>query len=455
MLQPPCSWFLWQGCLGEDMTEFLIILALAIANGIFSGTELAVVSARRGRLEQRADDGDPGAAVALKLQDDPNRFLSAVQIGITLIGTLSGVFAGATLADQLVPQLQALPYIGPYAEGTAQFLVVLLVTYLSLVLGELVPKRIALQSAEAIAAFMARPMAFVATLSRPIIAVLVGSTNLLLHLLGRGNVAEERVTEEDIRALVREGAEGGTVALQEQQFIESIFKFSDRAVRHIMTPRRDVEMVDADATLGEVLDELLESGYSRFPAYEDNPDQIVGTVHVRDLLMLYRQQGNEAKVRAVIAPPVYVPENSRASALLATFRKGRRHMALVVGELGGIEGVVTLEDVLEEIVGEIDDEYDEASTPPVVRRDDGSLLVEGTLPIDEVKNLLDVDELPDEETYRFDTLAGFVISLLGHIPTTGDHTTWANWRFEVIDMDGLRVDKVLVSQADAVARSAS
>ncbi len=432
------------------MIEFLIILALALANGVFSGTELAMIAARRNRLEQRAEDGDSGAAMALKLQEDPDRFLASVQVGITLISTLSGVFAGAALAEQIAPQLRELPYVGgSAATGVAQFLVVLLVTYLSLILGELVPKRIALQSAESIAAVMSRPMSLIARLSTPVIWLLSISSNLILRLLGRNNVPEERVTEEDIKALVREGTEGGLVEPQEQAFIESIFKFSDRAVRHIMTPRREVKMVEAEAELHEVLDELLASGYSRFPVYETNLDQIVGIVHVRDMLLLYRRQGEHAKVREAVAPPVYVPENSRASILLATFRKSRRHMAIVVGELGGIEGVVTLEDVLEEIVGEIDDEFDEVSTEPVVRRDDGSFLADGSLPIDEVKQLLAVEALPDEETYRYDTLAGLVIALLGQIPTAGDTTHWNGWRFEVLDMDGLRVDKVLIAQEQA------
>ena len=432
------------------MIEFLIILALALANGVFSGTELAMIAARRNRLEQRAEDGDSGATMALKLQEDPDRFLASVQVGITLISTLSGVFAGAALAEQIAPQLRDLPYVGgAAATGVAQFLVVLLVTYLSLILGELVPKRIALQSAESIAAVMSRPMSLIARLSTPVIWLLSASSSLILRLLGRNNVPEERVTEEDIKALVREGTEGGLVEPQEQAFIESIFKFSDRAVRHIMTPRREVKMVEAEAELHEVLDELLASGYSRFPVYETNLDQIVGIVHVRDMLLLYRRQGEHAKVREAVAPPVYVPENSRASILLATFRKSRRHMAIVVGELGGIEGVVTLEDVLEEIVGEIDDEFDEVSTEPVVRRDDGSFLADGSLPIDEVKQLLAVEALPDEETYRYDTLAGLVIALLGQIPATGDVSHWNGWRFEVMDMDGLRVDKVLIAQEQA------
>jgi putative hemolysin len=430
------------------MQELLIIVALALANGAFAATEMAMVSARRGRLEQRAGAGDRGAAMALRLQDDPDRFLSSVQVGITLIGTVSGVFAGATLAERLVPTLATIGWLAPYAESAAQFLVVLLVTYLSLVLGELVPKRLALQSAELIAATMARPMWWLSRLATPIILLLTGSTQLLLRLVGRANVAEERVTEEDIRALVREGTEGGTVEPQEQQFIERVFKFSDRAVRHIMTPRRDVEMVEAESTLGEVLDELLASGYSRFPVYEENPDQVIGTVHVRDLLLLYRKGGDQAKVREVVAPPLYVPENSRATLLLANFRKSRRHMALVVGELGGIEGVVTLEDVLEEIVGEIDDEFDDVTTPAIVRREDGSLLVEASLPVDEVRRLLDVSVLPDEETYRYETLAGFVISLLGRMPAVGDVVEWEHWRFEVVDMDGLRIDKVLMMKRE-------
>jgi putative hemolysin len=328
----------------------------------------------------------------------------------------------------------------------ALVLVVVMITYLSLVIGELVPKRIALQSAEALATIMARPMTILATISRPLVALLTWSTNGLLFLLGRGNVPEEKVTEEDIRQLVREGAEGGAVAQQEQEIIESLFDFGDRSVRHIMTPRRDVEMVNANATLGEVLDELLASGFSRFPVYEDSQDHIVGVVHVRNLLLLYRSDGVEVRVRTVMVPPLFVPETSRASSLLQTFRKGQSHLAVVVGELGSVEGIVTLEDVLEEIVGEITDESDEGEHQAIVQREDGSLLMDGVLPVDVLKDRLKIDELPDENLYRFDTVAGFVLSLLGHIPKAGDYVVWNDWRFEVIDMDGLRIDKVLVQR---------
>lgn len=434
--------------------EILFILVLIVFNGIFAGTELAILGAKRGRLEQKAADGSGGAKAAMKLQDDPNRFLSAVQVAITLIGVLTGAFGGTSIAARLVPLLQGVPLLAPYAEEIALSLVVIVITYLTLVFGELVPKRIALLKSEAYATLIAPPMTLIARLASPVVALLSFSTQLVLRILGLGNVPESQVTEEDIKALVREGAAGGTVEPQEREIIESIFNFSDHAVRHIMTPRHDVEMVEADSTLGEVMDELLESGYSRFPVYEKTPDQMIGIVHVRDLLMLYRSKGEDARVREAVSPPLYVPENSRASALLATFRKSRRHMAIVVSELGGIEGVVTLEDVLEEIVGEIDDEFDDASPPPVIRREDGSLLADGSLDVEEVKRLLDVEELPDEETYRFDTLAGFVISLIGQIPTAGDVVRWGGWRFEVIDMDNLRIDKVLISEDRGDSRTA-
>ena len=426
------------------MQEIVIIVVLAIANGIFAGTEIATISARRGRLQQAAEDGNAGAAAALKLQDDPNRFLSAVQVGITLIGTLNGVFAGATLSDRLASWLNTFPTIQPYAASLAQLVVVVLVTYLSLVLGELVPKRLAMQNAERVAMLMSRPMSFIAKLSTPMIALLTGSTNLLLRLFGRGNTTEERVTEEDIRQLVREGAEGGAVEPHEQEIIEQLFEASERTVRNIMTPRRDVYLVDGDDRLADVIDNLLDSGFSRFPVFEGQSDRIIGIAHVRDLLRLYRSRGDSAIVREAISPPIYVPENSPAMALMTTFRKTQRHMAIVIDELGSVAGVVSLEDLLEEIVGEIADEYDDAETPAVVKREDGSYLVDGVTEIDEIKELLDIDELPDEDSYRFDTLAGFVISLLGHIPTTGDIAKWGGWKFEVVDMDGLRIDKVLI-----------
>ncbi|MBP1464853.1 HlyC/CorC family transporter [Candidatus Chloroploca sp. M-50] len=427
--------------------EVALLVGFILARGLLVGAEWAIFSVSRARLEELDEDGDEAAKLVLKLQDEPERFLPAVRVGIATVGILIGAFSATTIANLALP----LVYTWSSLDETtiplvATGLVIASALLLTLIFGELIPQRLAEIKTERYALLMARPIAFFARVSAPVVGGINLIARIILMIFGLRNVPEERVTEEDIKALVREGAEDGEVALQEQLFIESIFKFSDCEVRHIMTPRRDVEMVEADALLGDVLDELLESGYSRFPVYEETPDQVVGLVHVRDLLMLYRRKGEASQVREVIAPPLYVSENSLASILLATFRKNRRHMAVVVSELGGIEGVVTLEDVLEEIVGEIDDEFDEASEEPVVRREDGSWLVDGGLAIDEVKSLLDVEELPGEATFRYDTLAGLVIALLGQLPKTGNYVTWDAWRFEVVDMDGLRIDKVLISQ---------
>lgn len=424
--------------------EIGVILVLIMANGLFAGTEVAMIAARRGRLQQRAEQGDTRATIAAQFQNDPNRFLSTAQVGISLIGTLAGAFGGARFATRLAELLAPLPGIGTYASSVAFFLVVIAITYLSLVIGELVPKRLALQTSESIAITMARPMLLLAILSRPIIWVLTLSTEGVLTLLGRRNVPAENITEEDIRQLVREGTVEGVVEPQEQRIIESVFRIGDRSARHIITPRRDVYALDADTILGDVLVDLLESKFSRFPVYEQNLDQVIGTVRVRDLLRLYHANGEEARIRDALRAPLFTPESIRVSALLAIFLREQRHMAIVVSEHGGVEGIVTLEDVLEEIVGEIADEYDDAEQA-IVRREDGSLLIDGLLPIDSLKQCLKIEELPDEEYYRFDTLAGFVLSLLGHIPKAGATVSWGGWRFEVVDMDGLRIDKVLVS----------
>jgi putative hemolysin len=428
------------------LVEIGVILLLVLVNGLFAGTELAIISARGGRLQQLAEQGNQGAAAALNLREDPTRFLSTIQVGITLIATLTGVFGGASTAAALSNTLRPLPVVGPYAETLSLVLVVVGITYLSLVVGELVPKRLALQSAEAIAARMAPAMKRMAMLNRPIVALLSLSTEGVLMLLGRRQHVETTVTEEDIRQLVREGAQEGSVEPQEEQIIEGVFKLSERTVRQIMTPRIDMEVLDADAAVGDVLGEVIEIGYSRYPVYREQPDEIIGVVHVRDLLELYHTRGRDVLVRDAMSSPTLVPETTRASLLLTTFRKTQRHMAIVVSELGSVEGVVTLEDVLEEIVGDILDENDEIEAQAIIVRDDGSLLIDGSLPIDTLKQRLEIDELPDEAFHQFDTLAGFVLSLLGRIPQPGEWMTWNGWRFEIMDMDGLRIDKVLVQQ---------
>lgn len=425
--------------------EFFLIVGLIIANGIFSGTELALVSARRGRLQQKADDGSQGASAALALQDDPNRLLSTVQVGITVIGTLTGVFGGASISASLIPIITPVPYIGVHAESVALALVVLIISYLSLVLGELVPKRLALHHAEWIAVRMAVPMTVMAQISRPLVWLLTLSTEVFLKLTGQRGTNNSAVTEDDIRQLVREGTQSGAVEHHEREIIEGVFGLGDRTVRQIMTPRTDVYALEATTTIGDIVDAMLESGYSRAPVYEKDLDHVVGVVHARDVLRLVRAGELHAPVRSAMRQPWFIPEQSRAATLLGLFKKNQQHLAVVVGELGTVEGVVTLEDVMEEIVGDIADEYDDAASPHIVRRDDGSFLVDGITPIDDVVERTDL-RIRDDDSARFDTVAGYALMLLGRIPQAGDTVEAEGWRIEVIDMDGLRIDKVLITR---------
>jgi putative hemolysin len=423
--------------------ELFLILMLVIANGIFSGTELAMVSARRGRLQQKADDGDSRAAAALMLQDDPNRLLSTVQVGITVISTLTGVFGGASIAALITPFVATLPYVGHQADALSLGIVVLGLSYLSLVIGELVPKRMALQHAEWIAIRMAVPMTIISTVTRPLVAILTGSTEILLRLFGQHTTNNSAVTEDDIRQLVREGTQSGAVEHHEREIIESVFSLGDLTVRQVMTPRTDVYGLEANALLSAVVDDLLNSGFSRAPVYEKDLDHVVGVVHARDILRLVRSGELNVAVRTAMRPPLFVPEQSRAATLLALFKKNQQHLAVVVGELGTVEGIITLEDVLEEIVGDIADEYDDVASQHIVKRDDGSFLVDGITSIDEVVQRTEL-VVQDPDSARFDTLAGYVLTLLGYIPQAGTVVDANGWRLEVMDMDGLRIDKVLI-----------
>ncbi|HEU4327027.1 MAG TPA: hemolysin family protein [Roseiflexaceae bacterium] len=420
--------------------ELALIIVLVVLNGVFSGSELALVSAKRGRLQPHADAGDPNAQAVLHLQDDPNRLLSTVQVGITLIGTLAGAFGGASLSARLAPLL--VPIAGSYADSIALTLVVLAITYLSLVVGELVPKRLALQGAEAIAVRVARPMQLLARLSTPVIAILTFSTEAVLRLLGRHQVPEETVTEEDIRQLVREGLASGTVEAQEQGLIDRVFAFSDRTVRQIQTPRRQVDLLNAASPIGAALERALVSGYSRFPVYERHPDQVIGVVHVRDLVQATRT-APDAQLRTISRPALFVPESSRVSSLLANFRKTQQHLAVVIDEAGGLDGIVTLEDVLEELVGDIADEHDTLEPHPITRREDGSLLIDGSIPLNALERELGLNVAPMLEQQRVETLAGALLAQFGRLPQAGDSVAWEEWLFEVVDMDGLRIDKVL------------
>jgi len=436
----------------EVWLQFTIIVILILANGFFAGSEIALVSSRRGRLQHAAEAGSRNARIALQLLGEPSRFLATIQVGITLIGTFAAAFGGDVFADPLAQAIA--PYVGAqYARIVAFVLIVLMITYLSLILGELVPKRLALQSAETIATFAAPIMQIISRLAAPVVWFLTLSTQLVLRLLGRHNQQEEQVTEEDILSLVHEGTIDGTIEASERELIERVFDFTNVTARSIMTPRTEIFAVAIDTPLDQVVSQVLEAGYSRVPVYRGSLDTVEGILHAKDLLrVIYNPDNGTLKLADLLRPPVFVPEHQPISTVLQLFRQSQTHLALVVDEYGQIDGIVTLEDVLEELTGDIADEYDEANTM-VVRRPDGSFLVDGLLPYADAEDQLglplrsDLADLPN-----FDTLAGLLLALLEHIPTTGERITWRDWHFEIVDMDGARIDKVLVRRINPVGK---
>lgn len=423
--------------------EIVIIFVLLLANGFFAASEIAVVSARKGRLEQQAQAGQKGAAAALELAEDPSRFLSTVQVGITLIGTFAAVFGGATLAELLEAALSDIPTLAPYAATIALGVVVLAITYLSLIVGELVPKRLALQNAEAMASFVAPSMRGLARLANPAVSFLTFSTELILRLLGRHNVPESLITEDDIMALVREGTSGGTVEAAEEDLINNVFAFSDRLVRSLMTPRTQIVGIEQDTPLPELLKIVTGSGYSRLPVFEDSLDQVTGILNVKDLLRVWGTS-EAIDLRSLLRPPCYVIESQRAVIAFQQIKQSNNALALVLDEYGQVAGLITLEDMLEELVGEIADEYDEAEVS-IVRREDGSYLVDGLLPLSDLEEQLNIPEVEKlGREYSFETTAGLLLILLGHIPTPGESARWQGYTFEVVDMDEHRIDKILI-----------
>ncbi len=425
--------------------EILIILLLTIANGVFSGSEIAVVSARKVRLEQLADRGNRRARVALKLANEPNDFLSAVQIGITLIGILSGAVGGATIAQRLKPVFDRIPPVQAYSEGISVAIVVTIITYLSLVIGELVPKRIALNDPEQIACTVAPPMRWLSRITAPLVHILGVSTDGLLSLLGIRASDEPDITEEEIKVLIRQGAESGMFAETEHEMVERVFRLGDRSIKAIMTPRTEIDWLDIESPLAENLQIVMGSNHSRFPVGRGSLDRCVGVIRGSHLLTA-QLAGDAVNLEAIVQSPLYVVESARVLNVLEQFKETGVHIALVTDEYGGIDGVVTLNDLMEAIVGDLPSAEDQED-PLIIQREDGSWLLDGSLDINELKGVIEKESLPDEATESFHTLGGFVMHFLGHIPRSGEHFEWSDLRFEVMDMDGTRVDKVLVTPA--------
>lgn len=426
--------------------EIIIIGVLTLANGFFAASEIAVVSSRKGRLQQRAEEGNRGATVALELADNPNRFLSTVQVGITLISTFAAAFGGASLAEELEAGLSTVPAIAPYAGTISLVAVVALVSYLSLIVGELVPKRLALQNAEGIASAVAPVMRLVAKIAGPVVGFLTFSTEVVLRLLQRHNVEEKAVSEEDVIALAREGVAEGTLEPAEQEMISNVFSLTDRTVRSLMTPRTEMHAVEVRTPVPAALRALVASGHSRLPVYEESLDQIVGILFAKDLLRVcsITEEPEPVELRSLVRPPVYLPEGQRATVALRQFREQLSSIGIVVGEYGDVSGLITIGDILAEVVGEIGDEHTQVEQQ-IVRRDDGSYLVDGLLPVSDLQGHIALPGVSDlAREHHFDTVAGLLLLLFGRIPVAGDALSWQNQNFEVLDMDGNRIDKVLV-----------
>ncbi|MHC1740280.1 MAG: hemolysin family protein [Anaerolineaceae bacterium] len=428
--------------------EILIIFLLILVNGFFSMSEIALISSRKVRLQQRAEEGDKGAAAALALTKSANRLLSSVQIGITLVGMFTGALGGATLANQLSIIMVKVPWLAPYASVAALVLVVLLTTYFSLVLGELIPKRLGMNNPEKIASRVAGFMTFISKISAPILNLLTNSTDLGLRILGASPNTEPSITEEEIKGLMEEGTQVGVFEETEQDMIEGVFRLNDRMINAIMTPRTEIEWLDLQDTSQVLLDEVMHSTHSRFPVADGSLDQVVGILNSKDLLEQHLTN-QEFDLLVLVQKPLFVPENTPASRVLELVRQSGLHEALVIDEYGGLMGMVTLFDVLEAIVGELP-AHDEPSEPEIVLRDDGSYLLDGLLPIDELKELFDLDDLPDEGKIGFQTLGGFIMNQLGHIPSSGQKFFYQGFSFEVMDMDARRVDKVLVTPSPEI-----
>jgi len=422
--------------------EILILLVLIIANGVFSMSEMAIVSARKVRLQQLANQGDAKARAALKLAESPNHFLSTVQVGISLIGILTGAFGGATIANRLAIYIKFVPLLAPYSEPISFGIAVLLITYLSLIVGELVPKRLALNNPEKIASIVAIPMQALAAIASPVVFLLSASTDLILRVLGITASTEPQVTEEEIKILIEQGTEAGTFEEAEQDMVERVFRLGDRPVSYLMTPRPDIVWLDLDDSAEENRQKMVNSAYSRYPISQGGLDNVLGVIPVTDLLAR-SFRGEPLDLTMGLRQPVFVPESTRGLKVLELFKQTITHMALVVDEYGVIQGLVTLNDIMSEIVGDVPS-TDGQDQPQAVQREDGSWLLDGMLPVEEFLELFGMEEWQSEERGSYQTLGGFVITHLGRIPAAADYFEWQSMRIEVMDMDGNRVDKVLV-----------
>ncbi len=420
--------------------ELIFVLLLTLFNGVLAMSELAVVSSRRTRLQAMQRAGSQGAAAALALQEDPQRFLPTVQVGITLVGILAGVFGGATLAVTLGGALAQWPLLAPLAAELAFVVVVVGITYVNLILGELVPKQLALREPEVVAALLSRPLTVLARVTGPFVWLLSRSSALILRLFPGHGAADKGVTEEEVKAVVAESVEAGALDREERHMIERVLRLADRPVRALMTPRTEVAWLDRNASPEAVSAALRAETVTRFVVADGRVDNVLGVVVAKDLLdqML---EGHGLNLSRALRQPLALPDNLSALDALERLRADALGLALVLDEYGTFEGVVTASDLLEAIVGELGP-GPESGKPAAVKRYDGSLLLDGMMALDELRQRLELADLPPRAS-TYHTVAGLMLALLERIPREGDRIAWGGWRFEILDMDGRRVDKVL------------
>lgn len=425
------------------MLELLLVLLLIALNGFFSMSELAVITSRRGKLKRMAETS-AGARRALALAESPERFLSAVQVWITLLGLLTGYFGGETLSVYLERVLAPLPVIGRFAHDVAFVFCFGAILFLSVVLGELVPKRLGTLRPERMASWVAIPMHVLATAATPLVLLLSSSTRLFLRIVGLGKVEVEKVGEDEIRHVVAESHEQGSIERHERDMLNRVLRLSDRKADSLMTPRTEVAWLDADDSLERVLETIRGGVYARYPVYRGTEADVLGVLEVKKLAG--RTPRSMSDVLEALAPAFYVSGSTSALTLFERLREEQRHLALVVDEYGDIQGVVSLGDLLGAVIGRLAAPENAADEAPVVERSDGSWLIDGRVPVEELQDLLALDVLPRSGSDDFLTAAGMVIAQFGRIPRAGEFFDWRGWRIEVVDLDGMRVDKLLIAR---------
>ena len=425
--------------------ELFVLLFLFLVNGFFSMSEMAVVSSRKARLQQLHEEGHASAGAALELANEPSHFLSAIQVGITVIGITSGAFGEATLSADVAAWLRQWSVFERHANAIAVALVVASITVGSLIIGELVPKRLALLNPEAVASFVAKPMKWVASIGYPIVRALSFLTDAILRLLGQRVVTSPPVSEEEIRVLMEQGTEAGVFEAHEHELVSRVFRMDELRTAAIMTPRTDIVYLNIEEPREAILERIADAPHTHFPVARGDLDDVEGIVAVKELLVdLLHHQPVDLPAR--LKKPLYIPETLTVTEVLRSFKQHRQTMALIVNEYGELQGLVTLHDVMEALVGDIG-AIDEEADADIARREDGSWLIDGGVSVDRFRQAIELeDQLPEEDTGSYNTVAGFVMLQLGRVPQVADHFEWGGLRFEVVDMDRNRVDRVLVAR---------